>query len=153
MLWLPWGKPRLALSCHRWGPPGEQRPPPHLLHPEELPAADHPGGERGGSGHIYLLCEQSAGDSSHHRCPPESRCVLHTESLHQAMRAGLGVAGHLILHSGQDNTGFLSECPWNLGLVAKSQNVKEADKAANTTPTAKSLFVCSTAGQEALTHA
>lgn len=90
MLWLSWGKPRLALSCHRRGPPGEQRPPPHLFHPEELPAADHPGGDGGGSGLIHLLCEQSTGDSCHHRCPPESRCVVHTRSLHRAMRAGLG---------------------------------------------------------------
>lgn len=116
MLGLSWGKPRLALSFHRWGPPGEQWPPPHLFHPEELPAVDHPGGDRGGSGHIHLLCEQSAGDGSHDRGPPESRCVGHTPSLCQATEAGLGVPGDLILVSEQEDAGFLCEGPWNWDL-------------------------------------
>lgn len=107
MLWLSWGKAKMVLSCHRWSPPGEQRPPPYLFHPEELPAVDHPGGDRRGPGHIYVLCEQSTGDSSHHRCPAESRYVVRTGSLYQGMRAGLGVPGHLILLSEQDKASYL----------------------------------------------
>jgi hypothetical protein len=77
-----------VLFCHRWGPPGEQWPPPHFLYSEELSAADHPGGDHRGSGRVYLQCEQPAGDCSHYRHPPEGRWVDLVGGLHQASEAG-----------------------------------------------------------------